>query len=136
MRIDANWCELKGFSISYVIKTFDEVTSLDLPIYLNPNLNENEQSITGILRFVFYAQLFFHLHKLQIFWKSLFLFSILSAKMGPNHRYSGIKPFMELLNDHETAFVYVAEESLADFLQTMAKDFRDTDLMEESLGNQ
>lgn len=41
---------------------------------------------------------------------------------------------MELLKDHETAFVYVIEESSINFMRKMAKRFRDFDLLEESLG--
>lgn len=60
--------------------------------------------------------------------------SIVSDKVGPNHRYVGIEPFVDLLNRRETAFAYVIEESTVPFMLTMAKASRDVDLIEEPFG--
>lgn len=59
----------------------------------------------------------------------------LSDKLGSNHRYAGIEPLLELINDHERAFAYVAEESSMTFLEEIVKRYRDLDVIEESLGN-
>lgn len=73
-------------------------------------------------------------YSILYFCPNLVISLICSDKMGENHRYLGIKPFLELFNNHDKAFAYVVEEPLVKFLQAMAKNFRDVNLIEESLG--
>lgn len=57
-----------------------------------------------------------------------------SLKIGPHHRFGGVMPFQELLNEHESCFAYVTGTSNLDEFKTAAKGVRDLDLLEESLG--
>lgn len=118
------------------ILSIDDIITMTPPIFLSPTLQENEQSIKAILRFDFYWHIFHFLPiNSSFFLTPMFLSLNCSDKLGSNHRYAGIQPFAGLLDDHQTAFAYVVDESTVNTLEAMAKAFRDVDLIDESLGN-
>lgn len=55
--------------------------------------------------------------------------------MDSDVHYAGIEPFLELLDRHNDSFAYVFNKSYLDHMKFILDDFRDFDLLPESLGN-